>query len=53
VTTEDGYILNVYRITRDANVGNQPIFLMHGITDSADCWIMHNSTVAPAFQLLE
>jgi lysosomal acid lipase/cholesteryl ester hydrolase len=22
VTTEDGYILNVYRITKDANKGN-------------------------------
>ena len=46
-------MLNVYRITRDENKGNQPVFLMHGITDSADCWIMHRPEVAPAFQLLE
>jgi len=24
---------------------------MHGITDSADCWIMHDVNAAPAFQL--
>jgi len=25
---------------------------MHGITDSADCWIMHHPDLAPAFQLV-
>ena len=27
-------------------------FLMHGITDSADSWVMHYPDVAPAFQLV-
>lgn len=53
VTTEDGYILSVYRITRLENLHNQPVFLQHGIADSADCWIMHYPEIAPAFQLLE
>ena len=53
VTTEDGYILNVFRITREDVIGKQPVFLQHGITDSADCWIMHYPDLAPAFQLLE
>lgn len=29
------------------------VFLQHGITDSADCWIMHYPDVAPAFRLVD
>ena len=53
VTTDDGYILNVFRITDDSiKTKRGAVFLQHGITDSADCWIMHNANVAPAFQLV-
>jgi lysosomal acid lipase/cholesteryl ester hydrolase len=28
------------------------VFLQHGVTDSADCWIMHYPEKAPAFNLV-
>lgn len=53
VTTSDGYILNVFRITpKDRKPGAKVVFLMHGILDSADCWVMHRPDIAPAFQLV-
>ena len=53
VTTEDGYILNVFRITSDKTPKGAPaVFMMHGITDSADCWIMNYADKAPAFSLV-
>ena len=53
VTTEDGYILNVFRITSDETQKGAPVvFLQHGVTDSADCWIMNYNSTAPAFQLV-
>lgn len=53
VTTQDGYILNVYRInSKDTKPGAKAVFLQHGIVDSADCWIMHRPDIAPAFQLV-
>ena len=52
VITDDGYILNVFRITQSGftKPGAPVVFLQHGITDSADCWIMNYNDVAPAFQ---
>ena len=46
------YKLTIFRI-RDFNTKqNAPVvFLQHGITDSADAWIMHNENNAPAFFL--
>ena len=53
VTTPDGYILNIFRIRSPNTKANaKAVFLQHGITDSADCWIMHYASVAPAFQLV-
>ena len=53
MTTDDGYILNVFRITGpNVKPGAPAVFLQHGITDSADCWIMNYNEVAPAFQLV-
>ena len=57
VTTEDGYILNVFRIpglvnaAEDAyaNVSKPPVLFQHGILDSAYCWIINYADVAPAF----
>jgi len=31
--------------------GAPAVLLLHGITDSADSWIMHNEDQAPAFVL--
>lgn len=51
VTTDDGYILNVFRIQNPGvtKSGAPVVFLQHGIVDSADCWIMNYNEVAPAF----
>ena len=51
VTTDDGYILNVFRIQNPGvtKPGAPVVFLQHGIVDSADCWIMNYNEVAPAF----
>jgi len=54
VTTDDGYILNVFRIPglvteEQSNVTKPPILMQHGILDSANCWIVNYPEVAPAF----
>ena len=54
VTTSDGYILKVFRIpglaSEGANKPGKPVILFqHGILDSADCWLAHHASVAPAF----
>ena len=55
VTTEDGYILSVFRIPglvseeADTNTTKPPILFQHGILDSANCWIVNYPDVAPAF----
>lgn len=59
ITTQDGYILKVFRIpgktaTADApleGTNKKVVFMQHGILDSADCWIAHYASVAPAFVL--
>ena len=53
IQTKDGYILNVFRIKNKDSKPNAPaVFLQHGITDSADCWIMNKPETSPAFVLL-
>ena len=52
VTTEDGYILTVYRIpglVGQNSSGKPPVFMQHGVFDSAYAWVMNNPDVAPAF----
>ena len=57
VTTEDGYMLKMFRITgglnkpAGSNNGNTPILLQHGILDSADCFVVHGQDLSPAFYL--
>lgn len=53
VVTTDGYILNIYRVrSAETKPGAKVVFMQHGVIDSADCWIMHRSEIAPAFQLV-
>ena len=55
VVTDDGYILNMFRIKsqqEEYETHRPAVFLQHGVTDSADCWIMNFPEVAPAFKLL-
>ena len=42
VTTDDGYILNVFRILPKCSeaVKPYPVFLLHGIFDTSDMWIV-------------
>mmetsp|Transcript_89559 Transcript_89559/g.123618 ORF Transcript_89559/g.123618 Transcript_89559/m.123618 type:complete len:128 (+) Transcript_89559:123-506(+) len=61
VETEDGYLLGLFRIpgTLDEELPNvenipdlsskPPILFQHGLTDSADAWIVHDSDKAPGF----
>ena len=56
VTTDDGYILTVYRIPglkteseEQKNTTKPPVLMQHGILDSAYCWIVNYADVAPAF----
>ena len=50
MTTDDGYKLNIFRIKSSSTKPGAPVvFMQHGITDSADTWIMNYANVAPAF----
>ena len=53
VTTQDGYILTVYRIpglqNEETTNTKPPVFMQHGVFDSAYCWIVNYPDVAPAF----
>lgn len=40
VTTEDKYILTLHRIPCKENCTSEVIFLMHGLVDSSDTWIL-------------
>lgn len=45
VTTEDGYILTLFRIQRKNTIikdGLKPILLMHGLLDCSDTWIIND-----------
>ena len=52
VITEDFYELTVYRIpglTGDTSTGKPPVFMQHGVFDSAYAWIVNYADVSPAF----
>ena len=54
VTTDDGYILTVFRIQRKNSIikeGLKPIILQHGLVDSSDTWLINDENKAPAFML--
>lgn len=56
VTTEDGYILTIYRIPghgKDPSNLKKPILLSHGLSNSSHCWIVNLCTKAPAFILAD
>lgn len=53
MTTDDGYILGLFRVrSKETKADAKPVFLMHGILDSAACWVMNTPETAPAFQLV-
>ena len=54
VTTEDGYILTLFRISGLKGENNtdssKPVVLMqHGLLDNADTWITNEPDTAPGF----
>ena len=54
VTTEDGYILTLFRIPgllneEPSEEAKPPVLFQHGINLSAVSWIHHSPEVAPAF----
>lgn len=45
VTTDDGYILKVFRIQKKQTKikdGLKPILLQHGLLDSSDTWLIND-----------
>ena len=54
ITTEDGYILTVFRIQRKYSkitTGLPVVFFQHGLLDSAEGWILNDESKAPAFMI--
>lgn len=54
VITEDGYILKIFRIQKKNTQiipGLKPIFLQHGLFDSADAWAINDEDKAPGLVL--
>jgi len=55
VTTEDGYILKLFRIPgkKGSSVVNQkPCLLMHGVLDSSDSWVIHYEDKSHSYSLV-
>ncbi|XP_053604379.1 gastric triacylglycerol lipase-like [Plodia interpunctella] len=53
--TEDGYILNIHRIPhgRNGKRNNITVFLMHGILDSSDSWVIQGPERALCYILAD
>lgn len=54
ITTEDGYILTLYRIQRKYSTiqnGLPVVFMQHGLLDCSDGFIINEESRAPAFML--
>lgn len=53
-TTDDGYILGMYRIPPTSSSGVAPVvFLQHGVVDSCWCWIANNRSNSLAFMFAD
>jgi len=48
VTTDDGYILKVFRLARP---GAPVLLLQHGLLATAWCWLVNSPSIAPGIQL--
>jgi len=53
VTTDDGYILSLYRIPGKNKNPGPPVLLVHGLSNSAHCFILNQCTTPPAFRLAD
>ncbi|XP_072932991.1 lipase 3-like [Epargyreus clarus] len=56
VTTDDGYILSLHRLTKNERLNTtdrMPVFLMHGLLDSSDSWILQGPNTALGYILVD
>lgn len=53
VTTDDGYILTLHRIPCKKNCVGEAIFLMHGLIDTSDTWILQGPNKSPGYILAD
>ncbi|XP_077531265.1 lipase lipl-4-like [Haemaphysalis longicornis] len=57
ITTQDGYILEMDRITgpKDLNTTERrpPVLVVHGITMNAGCWVANYPSQSPGFLLAD
>lgn len=55
VTTDDGFILGMQRLSAGAYAGRrqQPVFLMHGILSGGDTWFLNPSDQSLGFMLAD
>ncbi|XP_049703570.2 lipase 3 [Helicoverpa armigera] len=53
VQTQDGYILNFHRLNRQKREERSVVFLMHGIVESSDCWMLMGPKKALAYVLAD
>ena len=51
VTTEDGYINNMFRIRSENTTGKASVMFVHGVIDSSDAWIANSVENSNAFFL--
>jgi pimeloyl-ACP methyl ester carboxylesterase len=55
VTTTDGYILKLFRIQGKGNqfANKPPVLMLHGLTNTANTFIINQATKPPAFRLAD
>lgn len=53
VETDDEYILSLHRIPAQCNETNKVVFLMHGLLDSSDSWLLQGPGYALAYILAD
>lgn len=53
VVTEDGYVLTIFRILSKCSerTKSYPVFMMHGLFDTADMWILPNTDIGLGYVL--
>ena len=55
VTTEDGYILRMFRLSKDKEFQSTktPVLMVHGLTHSAISYVIAQHSTPPAFRLVD
>ena len=55
VTTSDGYILRMYRLSKDGlfKADRTPVLMVHGLTHNCISYVISQTSTAPAFKLAD